>query len=90
LESGARSRGLLITEAVKTGLSAPKLKLNPERRHRKIDAWIPRRTAIELEQLAHERNLTRTRLLRYFLFQYLAYAPWRNNHEPETQEAAAP
>jgi hypothetical protein len=90
LESGACSRGLVITEAVKTGFSAPKLKLNQERRHRKISIWIPRRTAVELKQLAHEHNLTRTRLLRYFLFQYLANAPWRNNHEPKTQEAEAP
>jgi hypothetical protein len=90
LESGACSRSLVITEAVKTGLLAPKLKLSQERRHRKIGAWIPRPTAVELKQLAHEHNLTRTRLLRHFLFQYLANAPWRNNHEPNIQEAAAP
>lgn len=90
LESGACSRGLVITEAVKTGLSAPKLKLSQERRRRKIGVWTPRRTAVELKQLAHEHNLTRTRLLRYFLFQYLANAPWTNNHTPKTREAAAP
>ncbi|MGD0177636.1 MAG: hypothetical protein ABSA50_02155 [Candidatus Bathyarchaeia archaeon] len=89
-ESGACSRGLVITEAVTTNLSAPKLKLSQERRHKKIGVWIPRRTAVDLKQLAHEYNLTRTRLLRYFLFQYLANAPWRDNHEPKTQEAAAP
>lgn len=89
-ESGACSRGLVITEAVKTCLSAPQLKLSQERRHRKIGVWVPRRTAAELKQLAHEYNLTRARLLRYFLFRYLANAPWRNSHEPKTQEAAAP
>jgi metal-responsive CopG/Arc/MetJ family transcriptional regulator len=89
-ESGACSRGLLITEAVKTGLSAPKLKLSQKRSHRKIGVWVPRRTAVELKQLAHEYNLTRTRLLRYLLVQYLANAPWRNNRERTTQEAAAP
>lgn len=89
-ESGACSRGLVITEAVKTGLSAPKLKLSQEWRHRKIGVWIPRRTAAELKQLAHEHNLTLSRLLRHFLLQYLAEAPWRNNHDPKTQEAAAP
>ena len=90
LESGACSRGLLITEAVKTGLIAPRLNLSQERRRRKISAWIPRRTAVELKQLASENNLTRTRLLRHFLLQYLAEAPWRNNHEPKAREAAAP
>jgi metal-responsive CopG/Arc/MetJ family transcriptional regulator len=86
-QSGACSRGLLITEAVKTGLSGPKLKLSREGRRRKIGVWIPRRTAVELKQLAHEYNLTRTRLLRDLLLQYLANAPWRNNHEPKAQEA---
>ncbi len=89
-ESGACSRGLVITEAVKTGLLGPRVKLSRERRHRKIGVWIPRRTAAELKQLAHEHNLTLTRLLRHFLLQYLAEAPWRNNHDPKTQEAAAP
>lgn len=91
-QSGACSRGLVITEAVKTGLLTPKLKLSQERRHRKIGVWIPRRTATELKQLAHEHNLTRARLLRHFLLQYLADAPWKSNfeREPNAQEAAAP
>jgi hypothetical protein len=89
-ESGACSRGLVITEAVKIGLLAPRLKLSQERRHRKISVWIPRRTAVELKQLAHEHNLTLTRLLRHYLLQYLAEAPWRNNHDSKTREAAAP
>ncbi len=91
-QSGACSRGLLITEAVKSGLLAPKLKLSQERRDRKIGVWIPRRTATELKRLAHEHNLTRARLLRHFLLQYLADAPWKSNFErvPNAREAAAP
>jgi len=89
-ESGACSRGLVITEAVKTGLLAPKLQLSQERRHRKVCVWIPRQTAIELKEFAHEHNLTLTRLLRHFLSQYLANPPWENNYDPETLEAAAP
>ncbi len=76
-ESGACSRNLVITEAVRAGLVDSKLKLNQERRRRRIGVWISRRTAVELKQLAHKHNLTQARLLRHFLSQYMAMAPWK-------------
>ncbi len=86
-ESGACSRGLVITEAVKTGLTSPRLSL--KRTRRRIGVWIPRRTAVELNRLAHEYNLTRTRLVRHFLVQYLADAPWKSPEINRSVDEAA-
>lgn len=76
LESGALSRNLVVTEAVKLGLVNPALSLCQLRRSKRIHVWIPRRTAAELKQLATKHSLKQSQLLRLFLFQYLATAPW--------------
>jgi hypothetical protein len=90
VESGARSRSLIITEALKAGMLTPNLKVSQQKRRRRVEAWVPRGTAHEFKLLAATHNVTLAHLLRQLLFQYLANAPWRNNHEPKTQEAEAP
>ena len=90
VESGARSRNLIITEALKAGMLTPNLKVSQQKRCRRVDAWVPHGTAHEFKLLAASHNVTQAHLLRHLLRQYLANAPWRNNHEPKAQEAAAP
>ena len=88
-ESGACSRSLVVTEAVKTGLLNAEPKLRQEGRSRRVDVWIPRRVAVEFKQLAQKQGLTQARLLRHFLFQYLANAPWKSPETNRGKEAAA-
>lgn len=88
-ESGAASRSLVVSEAVKTGLLNAELKLRQEGRCRRVDVWIPRRDALEFKQLAQKQGLTQAHLLRHFLFQYLADPPWKSPETNRGQEAAA-
>ncbi len=74
--SGAWSRGLLIAEAVRAGLANPELKLEGGRRLRRVDALVPRKLGLRLKEAAAANNVTQQRLLRHFLCQYLAAAPW--------------
>ncbi len=74
--SGAWSRGLLIAEAVRAGLANPELKLEGGRRLRRVDALVPSKLALRLREVAAANNVTQQRLLRHFLRQYLAAAPW--------------
>ncbi len=74
--SGAWSRGLLIAEAVRAGLANPEPKLGGGRRLRRVDALVPRKLALQLREVAAAYNVTQQRLLRHFLYQYLAAAPW--------------
>ncbi len=74
--SGAWSRGLLIVEALRAGLANPELKLDNGRRLRRIDALVPRKLVANLKNAAALNNVTQQHLLRHFLFQYLAAAPW--------------
>jgi len=74
--SGAWSRGLLIAEAVRAGLANPELKIQNNRRLRRIDALVPRKLALRLKETATANNVTQQHLLRIFLFQYLTAAPW--------------
>jgi D-alanyl-D-alanine carboxypeptidase len=74
--SGAWSRGLLIAEAVRTGLANPELKLDNGRRLRRIDTLVPRKLIARLKNAAALNNVTQQHLLRTYLFQYLTAAPW--------------
>ena len=74
--SGAWSRGLVIAEAVRAGLANHELKVDSNRRLRRIDALIPRKIAVRLKEVAAENNVTQQHLLRIFLFQYLTAGPW--------------
>ncbi len=58
--SGAWSRGLLIAEAVRAGLANPELKIQNNRRLRRIDALVPRKLALRLKEAAdgQQRNPT--------------------------------
>lgn len=76
--SGAWTRGLLIVEAVRAGLAKLELSLGDGRRLRRIDTWAPRTLIASVRKLADENGVTQQQLLRQFLFQYIAAAPWVN------------
>ncbi len=82
-ESGAGSRNLLLTEALKAGVLSPNLNVSQQRRCRRIDAWIPHATARDFKLLAANHSVTQAHLLRHLLRQYLASAPWNGNCERE-------
>jgi hypothetical protein len=89
-ESGAGSRNLLVTEALKAGLLNPSLNVSQERRCRRIEAWIPNATARDFKFLAANHSVTQAHLLRQLLRQYLANAPWRSNYEQEQKTEGTP
>jgi metal-responsive CopG/Arc/MetJ family transcriptional regulator/uncharacterized protein YjiS (DUF1127 family) len=70
-ENGACSRNLLITEAIKIGLQNSNVKPLEENRRKRIMTRIPRRAASKLREVARKNDLTRSQLVRHFLFQYL-------------------
>ena len=76
--SGAWSRRLLIAEALRAGLASTALKIQSNRRPRRIDARVPRKLALRLKQVAAENRISQQHLLRLFLFQYLTAAPWKH------------
>jgi len=80
--SGAWSRGLLIAEAMRAGLSNPPLKIQWHRRLRRIDTRVPRSLARSLKEFAAVHRVPQQLLLRRFLFRYLAAAPWRRELNP--------
>ncbi len=88
-ESGAGSRSLLLTEALKAGVLSPNLNVSQQRRCRRIDAWIPHATARDFKLLAANHSVTQAHLLRHLLRQYLASAPWKGNYEREQQTEEA-
>jgi hypothetical protein len=86
--SGAWSRGLLVVEAVRAGLASPQPKLDNGRRLRRIDALVPRSLVVSLKKFAAEQGVSQQHLLRLWLFQYIAAAPWeRTENEMQTVEA---
>jgi hypothetical protein len=89
-ESGAGSRNLLITEALKAGVLTPNLNVSQEKRRRSIEAWIPHVTARDFKLLAANNSVTQAHLLRHLLRQYLANAPWKADYEREQKTEEAP
>ncbi len=84
--SGACSRALLIVEALRAGLANPDRTLSRGERRVRVDAWVPTGLVVGLKRLAAIHHLTQQHLLRLFLFQYLAAAPWeRNQTENESK-----
>lgn len=85
--SGAWSRGLLIVESVRAGLANPAPKLDNGRRLRRVDALVPGSLAVSLKKFAADNGVSQQHLLRNFLFQYLAAAPWeRGENEKQSKE----
>jgi len=85
--SGALSRSLVVAEAMREGLSRSEHNMTQERRGNRIDLWVPRRLIENVRQLANTCNLTQQNLLRRFLLQYLATAPWNST---DTNPTPAP
>lgn len=75
-ESGALSRSLVIAGAIHTGLSNADFTITQERRSRRVDVWVSRKLMTILRRAAITQAVTQQRLLRHFLFNYLADAPW--------------
>jgi hypothetical protein len=90
VESGAGSRNLIITEALRAGMVTGNMPVSQQRRRRRIDAWIPNGTAQQFKHLAATHNVTQAHFLRHLLRQYLTNPPWTNKHEPKPREAQAP
>lgn len=82
-ESGAWSRGLLMAEAVPAGLANPELKIQNNRRLRKVDALVPSKLALRLIEVVAANNVTQQCLLRTCLFQYLTAAPGERSEKQQ-------
>jgi len=78
-QSGACSRTLLIAEATRAGLANPNQTLSREKRSVIVDAWVPTVLLVRLREFAATHHLPQQHLLRLFLFQYLALAPWNRD-----------
>ncbi len=90
-ESGAWSRTLLIGEALRAGMAAPNRTPSRGRRSVIVDTWLPTGLVVGLRMLAATHHLPQQHLLRLFLFQYLAAAPWeRDPNENERSEEVLP
>lgn len=88
--SGSLSRALLVLEAVQVGLRMLNFRAAPGRRCRRIDVRIPAELRKRINEVAKRLDLSQQSLLRHFLFQYLALAPWQDkpNNEKQTSRAA--
>jgi hypothetical protein len=75
----------VIAEAIQAGLSNPNPKPPQEKRRNRVDVWVTRRMVDELKRLASTHTLPQQTLLRHFLHQYLAGAPWKNNPAIRTE-----
>jgi hypothetical protein len=87
LLSGASSRGFLIAEALRAGLANPNQKLSNEKRGVRVDAWLPAGLVARVKELAATHHLPQQHLLRLFLLQYLAAAPWEQPQAESMKEA---
>jgi isocitrate dehydrogenase kinase/phosphatase len=77
-DSGAIFRSLIIAEAIHAGLSRlGEFTVTPERRCRRVDIWMPRGTEDQIKRAAQAYRTTQQKLLRHYLFEYIANAPWK-------------
>ena len=74
------TRSLIVLEALQAGLADPDLKIEQEKRDRRVDAWATILLKEKLRFVASRLNVTQQHLTRTLLLTYLASAPW--NHQP--------
>jgi len=79
------NRSFILLEAMQAGLADPNLKIDQEKRTRRIDAWTTSRMKEKLRQLAAKLNITQQHLTRTLLLNYLTTSPW-NQPKPHQQE----
>jgi len=70
------TRSLIILEALQAGLAEPELKINQEKRDRRVDAWTTNSIKERVRLLAAQLHVTQQHLIRTLLLAYLASAPW--------------
>lgn len=86
-ESGAIFRSLIIAEAIQAGLSRPADRtLTAERRCRRVDVWLPRGIGALVKRTAQAHKTTQQKLLRHFLFEYIASGPWKATEPANGEE----
>ena len=85
--SGAPSRSLLILESLQAGLDVGNLTGLERRRNCTISFWLPNDVVNETRVTADRLRVSQQSLMRYFLFTYLASAPW-DRTRPTHQEPA--
>jgi hypothetical protein len=78
-ESGALSRSLFISEAIRAGLESFDAANVEGKRNRRIDAWTPQECRDSVKRLADAFDLTQQSILRYLILRYAQEAPWRNS-----------
>jgi len=89
-ESGAIFRSLIIAEAIHAGLSRPADRtLTAERRCRRVDVWLPRGIGALVKRTAQAHKTTQQRLLRHFLFEYIASGPWKATEAANGEEVVS-
>jgi metal-responsive CopG/Arc/MetJ family transcriptional regulator len=75
--SGALSRSLFISEAIRAGLEDFDAANVERKRNRRIDAWTPSESIDAVRQLADRFDLTQQSILRYLILRYAREARWR-------------
>jgi metal-responsive CopG/Arc/MetJ family transcriptional regulator len=83
-ESGALSRSLFISEAIRAGLEDFDAANVERKRNRRIDAWTPTESIDTVKQLAETYDLTQQSILRYLILRYAEEAHWKHSG-PATQ-----
>jgi hypothetical protein len=76
-ESGALSRSLFISEAIRAGLEGFDAANVEGKRNRRIDAWTPSESIDAVRQLADRFDLTQQSILRHLILGYAQEARWR-------------
>jgi metal-responsive CopG/Arc/MetJ family transcriptional regulator len=76
-ESGALSRSLFISEAIRAGLEGFDAAKVEGKRNRRIDAWTPQERRDAVKRLADAFDLTQQSILRYLILRYAEEARWR-------------
>ena len=76
-ESGALSRSLFISEAIRAGLESFDAANVEGKRNHRIDAWTPSESIDAVRQLADRFDLTQQSILRYVILRYAQEARWR-------------
>jgi metal-responsive CopG/Arc/MetJ family transcriptional regulator len=77
-ESGALSRSLFISEAIRAGLESFDAANVEGKRNRRVDAWTPSESIDAVKRLADAFDLTQQSILRYMILRYVDEAQWRH------------
>jgi metal-responsive CopG/Arc/MetJ family transcriptional regulator len=77
--SGALSRSLFISEAIRAGLEDFDEANVERKRNRRIDAWTAQECRDSVKRLAEAFDLTQQSILRYLILRYAREAHWKHS-----------